>query len=159
MKDAMKEKSGDDAIPPGGELREIFQTVSGSPPPADHLVTRLQYVADLVGALGRAPAGPCLVWRESASVVRHARVGAELVVGRKPEAGLAFADDDLLSRRHFLIRAGGAACILDDLQSRNGTAVNTSEHRVREKVLRDGDLIYAGRHIFAFLNPADSGRG
>jgi hypothetical protein len=154
----MKDQLAKNELPPGAGVREIFQTVTGSPPVTDYLATRLQYVADLLAALGRAPESTCLVWREAASGIRQERVGAEVVVGRQPGGGLAFAEDDLLSRRHFSIRVDGSDFLLEDLQSRNGTAVNTSENRIRQRVLCDGDLIYAGRHIFVFLNPAGSDR-
>ena len=151
----MTGKPDPDEFPPDAELREIFQTVSGVPPASDQVVTRLQYVADMLAALGRQPAGPILAWRESDGSVRQVQIGCELIVGRQTgEPGLSLAGDDLLSRRHFAVRAISATGTLEDLASRNGTAINTSENRIRQTTLCDGDLIYAGRHIFVYLNPA-----
>jgi hypothetical protein len=142
-------------IPPPAELREIFQTVSGGAPAADLFATRLQYVADLIAALGPLPQEPVLAWREAGNSARHARIGRKLVVGRQTgDSGLSLAGDDQLSRRHFALRTQGANCALQDLDSRNGTAINASENRIRKHSLCDGDLIYAGRHIFVYLNPA-----
>jgi pSer/pThr/pTyr-binding forkhead associated (FHA) protein len=49
--------------------------------------------------------------------------------------------------------AGG--WLLEDLHSRNGTTVDGVEGRIARRILRDGDLIFAGNLIFLFSNPAD----
>ncbi len=150
----MTGKPDPNEFPPAAELREIFKTVSGVPPAGDHVATQLQYVADMLAALDRLPAEPILAWREGGDTVRHIPIGREILVGRQTgDSGLCLAGDDLLSRRHFAIRTTGAICALEDLASRNGTAINTSENRIRHTTLCDGDLIYAGRHIFVYLNP------
>jgi pSer/pThr/pTyr-binding forkhead associated (FHA) protein len=114
----------------------------------------LHYAAEFMAGLGGLPGGPVLAWRDAAGCVRHTDIASELVVGRRPGEGLTFAEDDLLSRRHFRICHDGTACALEDLNSRNGTTVNSSENRIRRTTLRDGDLIYAGRQILVYLNPA-----
>jgi len=140
--------------PSAAELREILPTVIGAGAAGDPFATRLQYVADLLAKLGRLPAEPVLAWRETNGAVRHIAIGQELVVGRNTNAsGLSLAEDELLSRSHFVIRTEGPLGTLEDLASRNGTAVNTSENRATTAKLCDGDLIYAGRHIFVYLNP------
>jgi len=150
----MTGKPGKPEFPPLEELRDIFQTVSSVPPAGDRVATHLQYVADLLAAVGHLPAAAVLAWRDASGAVRYVTIERELVVGRKTgETGLSLAGDDSLSRRHFSVRAAGAMVTLEDLGSHNGTAVNTSEGRVRHATLCDGDLIYAGRHIFVYLNP------
>jgi hypothetical protein len=149
----MRDTPQPEAIPPA-ELREIIQTVSGSIPAVDQLARRLHYVAEVMAGLGALPGGPVLAWRDIGGCVRHADIASELVVGRQAGDGLTFAEDELLSRHHFKVCYDGATCALEDLNSRNGTTVNSSEDRIRRATVRDGDLIYAGRQIFVYLNPA-----
>lgn len=149
----MQPDSFEPSMPPSEELQEICQTISGLPSPNDQIATRLRYVADLLANAGPLPTVPVLVWREEDHSVRHALIGKGLVVGRQTgQSGLALPDDKLLSRRHFEVRTTGAECMLEDLQSRNGTAINRPEARVTQRSLCDGDLILAGNHIFAFLD-------
>jgi hypothetical protein len=134
------------------ELRSISQTLTGTPARMDKLRPRLEHIESLLAQAGKLPDKPVLVWREADGSRRHAVIGAKLVVGRHPDkADLALAGDKLLSRRHFVIRASGEDCELEDLNSRNGTMVNDPRNRVQRQWLLDGDLILAGNHIFAFL--------
>lgn len=143
-------------LPPAEELRDACQTLSGFAPATDHLAKRLQFVADLVASAGRLPAEPVLLWREAGGPAQHAPIGRELVVGRQAgDPGLTLPTDKLLSRRHFAVRASEGACVLEDLKSHNGTAINHPDNRVHQHTLRDGDLICVGQHTFVFL---DQGR-
>jgi pSer/pThr/pTyr-binding forkhead associated (FHA) protein len=79
-------------------------------------------------------------------------------VGRGPEPpGLAFPEDKLLSRNHFSICITDEGYLLRNLNSKNGTAVNCAGEMVPQRLLRDGDLILAGNHIFAFLEQTQIG--
>jgi pSer/pThr/pTyr-binding forkhead associated (FHA) protein len=94
-----------------------------------------------------------LAWRESDGAVRHALIGETFIVGRKVETpGLSFPDDALLSRTHFSINLTPNGYLLRDLNSKNGTTINQVADRVAERLLRDGDLILAGNHVFTFLD-------
>jgi hypothetical protein len=153
----MPAKSNDPERPSAAELREILPTVTGFSAAGDPFATRLQYVSDLVAELGTQLSKPILAWRDAGKAARHVPIGLELVVGRQTgEAGLSLPADDLLSRCHFVIRSDGPLGILEDLGSRNGTAINASNNRQNKTTLCDGDLIYAGRHIFVYLNPIRS---
>jgi hypothetical protein len=68
--------------------------------------------------------------------------GRSLQVGRGADADVAISDDPSLSRIHFTLRHAGAALVLEDLGSRNGTLVNGA--RVSRHTLSDGDTIVAG---------------
>lgn len=139
-------------IPTAEELRDACQTLSGMPASNTELATKLQYVANLLADAGSLPSAPVLLWRESNQCVRHAHIENPMVVGRAPEpAGLGFPEDKLLSRNHFSISITDEGCLLRNLNSKNGTAVNCPGETVRQRLLRDGDLILAGNHIFAFL--------
>jgi pSer/pThr/pTyr-binding forkhead associated (FHA) protein len=127
--------------------------LTGLPAPGDLLTRRLEYVADLLADAGPLPKEPLLLWRPAGQAPRHALIGQELVVGRNTgQTGLTLSDDAGLSRRHFLVRRDADSCVLEDLKSRNGVAINRPEQRVQQHVLRDGDLILAGTHIFVFLD-------
>jgi hypothetical protein len=142
-----------DPIPPAHDVRDASRTLTGLPKPSDHLARRLECVADLLAGAGSLPKEPLLLWRQPGQSARHAAIGQELVVGRKTgQTGLTLPEDAGLSRRHFLIRLAADACVLEDLQSRNGTALNHPEQRVQQRALRDGDLILAGSHVFVFLD-------
>ncbi len=142
-----------DPVPPPDALRDASQTLTGLPTPGDHLVRRLEYVAELLTNAGPLPKEPLLLWREAGQAARHAVIGQELVVGRNiGQTGLTLPEDAGLSRRHFLVRLAASQCVLEDLRSRNGTAINRPEQRVQQHVMRDGDLILAGSHVFVFLD-------
>lgn len=122
------------------------------------LATKLQYVASLLADAGPLPSAPVLLWRENNQMVRHALIQDPLVVGRAPEpAGLAFPEDKLLSRNHFSISSTDEGCLLQNLNSKNGTVVNCPGETAPQRLLRDGDLILAGNHIFAFLDQSQVG--
>jgi hypothetical protein len=138
------------------ELREAYRTMTGLPSTTDNLASRLELVEALMTNAQSLPAAPILVWREPEKPVAHRVLELELIVGRETgNTGLSFSGDQLLSRRHFAIRNKDAEWILEDLQSRNGTAINRTENKVKSEALRDGDLIFAGNQVFVFL---DQGR-
>ena len=135
------------------EIRSVSQTLTGMPARNDQLVPRLEYVAELLADAGKLPSEPVLVWREGNRKLKYAPVGVKLVVGRQAEGtDVALRDDKLLSAKHFAVKVSGEGCKLKDLNSRNGTAVNEPQNRIRSRLLRDGDLILAGKHIFVFLD-------
>ena len=141
------------AGPTPGELRAACQTLLGMPGPNPELAAKIRYVVELLADAGPLPACPLLVWREANQKVRHAVIQGVFVVGRAPgPAGLALPEDRLLSRQHFSLSLTEDGCLLRNLESKNGTAINTPSQTVGERLLRDGDLILAGNHLFAFLD-------
>lgn len=139
--------------PTPDELRVACHTLLGMPGPNPELATKLRYVADLLTDAGPLPLSPLLVWREGSREVRHSVIERTLIVGRAPlPPGLGLSEDRLLSRDHFSVNVTEDGCWLRDLRSKNGTAVNIAGQPVGERLLRDGDLILAGNHIFAFLD-------
>jgi hypothetical protein len=146
--------SSQNLLPPIEKLREACQTISGLAPPTDQFVARLQLIAKLLADSGPLPPVPLLVWREeSEDSVRHAPLEDEFVVGRMAGApGLSLASDKLLSRRHFVIHAEGVGFSLEDLNSHNGTSINRTRNSVQRHFLHDGDVIFAGDHLFVFLD-------
>jgi FHA domain len=150
----MNEYTPNPQLPSPEDAREMSRTLSGISAQRDQLATRLQYVSDLLADAGPLGQEPVLVWRETDRAVKHAAIASEFVVGRQSAAvGSALREDNLLGRQHFRIQADKEDFLLEDLNSRNGTFVNAPEKRIQRRLLRNGDLILAGNHIFAFLNP------
>jgi hypothetical protein len=153
----MIEEHNGTKAPTAEELRDACQTLSGMPSPNAELSAQLQYVAELLGEAGPLPSCPLLVWRDSDQTVHHAIIGSPFLVGRIPgAAGLAFPEDKLLSRSHFSICITEEGSVLRNLSSKNGTAVNRNGEPVSERLLRNGDLIIAGSHVFAFLDQTET---
>ncbi|MBK7092246.1 MAG: GGDEF domain-containing protein [bacterium] len=71
-----------------------------------------------------------------------------ITIGRMADLDIPI-DDENVSRRHAEIVLEGDCVKLRDLDSTNGTFVNSQ--RVKESVLCDGDLILIGRVLFKFI--------
>ena len=75
------------------------------------------------------------------------REGQSLVFGRSPSrSDVIIPGDEAVSGAHFRITAGAENCQLEDLKSRNGTAVNGQP--VESVTLNDGDHVAAGDNHF-----------
>lgn len=72
----------------------------------------------------------------------------EMLFGRDISCDYELADD-FASRRHAIFRWVDRNCVIVDQKSMNGTYVN--DQRVAERVLKSGDQIRIGHHIFKFL--------
>jgi pSer/pThr/pTyr-binding forkhead associated (FHA) protein len=77
-------------------------------------------------------------------------------VGRGDSVDIVI-DDALLSRRHFLIHRAGAAFLINDLRSSNGTFVDGKP--AKETCLHHHDCILAGRSLFVFSDQPAAARG
>ena len=76
----------------------------------------------------------------------------EVSIGRDSSNQL-YAGDGSLSRKHCVVRRAGAACAVQDLQSRNGTRVNGIP--VDERELTHGDHLAVGSSVLMFLSEPD----
>ncbi len=75
------------------------------------------------------------------------RAHQQLSVGRTEWSDLALPNDGCLSNKHFAIKCDATTCLVLDLGSSNGTAVNGQ--RVQQKqVMANGDRIAAGQTTF-----------
>ena len=74
--------------------------------------------------------------------------GQSMLVGRSSSAELQI-EGDSVSRHHALLVHTGQQVHVSDLDSTNGTFLNNTA--VKERVLRDGDMLNVGRNIFKFL--------
>ena len=75
---------------------------------------------------------------------------ASLVIGRGEGCDI-FIDMDNVSRRHCEIKTTQGGHTVEDLQSTNGTFVNSDEVKT-PRPLRSGDLIKVGGTIFKYLD-------
>ena len=73
----------------------------------------------------------------------------DLIVGRQPGEGGARLDDTAVSQRHLLLRPSPGACLLFDLGSSNGTAVDGAD--ITGYPLRNGDVVKFGQAEFHFV--------
>jgi hypothetical protein len=78
----------------------------------------------------------------------------ELVIGRADECNV-LVHEPSVSSRHALLRCNNADqhCVIQDLDSRNGTFVNARRIFGRESVLEDGDAVSFGDAQFFFMRP------
>ena len=86
--------------------------------------------------------------------------GQDIAIGRSPTCDVMLEDDQLVSRRHALMRYNGSEYTLVDLGSSNGTFLNEEEIH-EETALRDGDLIGVGEYEMLYsksvpLSPDES---
>ena len=82
----------------------------------------------------------------------HPSVGA--VLGRSPTSHI-FVRERNTSRAHCQIQVGVDQCLIQDLNSTNGTYVDGE--RVTEAPLRVGNVVKIGRNIFRLVWAEDEG--
>jgi len=73
-----------------------------------------------------------------------------LVLGRGPDADIAFGHDDEMSAKHAAFEHTRGGFCVTDLASTNGTRVNGEEITAQRK-LAHGDRIQMGEHVFELL--------
>jgi pSer/pThr/pTyr-binding forkhead associated (FHA) protein len=86
--------------------------------------------------------------------------GRDIAIGRSPTCDVMLEDDQLVSRRHALLRYNGSEYTIVDLGSSNGTFLNEEEIH-EETALRDGDLVGIGEYEILYsksvpVSPDDS---
>lgn len=81
-----------------------------------------------------------------------AEENAEVTIGRDPECEFPL-NEHVISRRHAQISRRWGGISIRDLESKNGTFVNS--RRVVEEFLHDGDRIALGTIVFMFRNPQE----
>ena len=96
-----------------------------------------------------AAAGGALLEVVSSETLREpVRVSGEVVLGRKPEAGVHATGDRYMSGRHARLRASGGRVTITDLDSKNRTFVNEQPlppHQ--ERALNVGDTVRMGNTV------------
>jgi predicted component of type VI protein secretion system len=74
----------------------------------------------------------------------------EIAIGRKADNAILL-DNPTISSHHCLILRSGDSCVLQDLESTNGTRVNSRD--VKESALHHKDLLQLGSIEFMFDAP------
>ena len=125
-------------VQPGDRIRVgdtdlVFQTGFGRPPYPQRAATR---GAELV-----VKAGPVAGTRYPVS-------RAVTTLGRRAGCDVTIPHDPTVSGHHAEIRREGPAFVIYDMDSTNGTIVNGQ--RIRQHVLRPGDVIRVGRTELTF---------
>jgi len=103
------------------------------------------------------PVEAALLYEEAGSTrAAYREIGPRLTVGRLPKsqrnpngADLSI-EDAQLSPRHFEIYLTEGCYLVRDLESRNGTYLNTGTNRIEQQLLKAGDIILAGASVFVF---------
>jgi len=121
----------------------------------EHGETTLSLTPDELDEGGPAagePRGPALVVRAGGGRAGEsfATEGPRTLIGRSPDCDV-FLDDVTVSRRHAEIVREGAAYVIRDLGSLNGTFVN--RHRIETSELADDDEVQIGKYRMTFLLP------
>lgn len=75
------------------------------------------------------------------------RLGRRTTIGRAEDNDISLGRSSI-SRHHAVILAGPRQTVIEDLDSTNGVLVN--RRRVRQAVLRDGDVVQIGKCKFRF---------
>jgi mono/diheme cytochrome c family protein len=82
--------------------------------------------------------------------------GPEVVIGRDPAASDVVLTDPRVSRRHAIVRAGGAGLTIEDLGSSGGTTVNGAPV-TGETPLAAGDVVRLGDTELRVVAEVDPG--
>jgi diguanylate cyclase (GGDEF)-like protein len=99
---------------------------------------------ELSGSVERGPRSEAVltVLRGDKPGTLYVLVGAEAIIGRSPDVGVAIPDDTL-SRQHARVQRIGKVFAIEDLGSTNGTFVD-GERVSRPRALEDGCRIFLG---------------
>ena len=116
-----------------------------------------QTIEESHGEAGTPPEPPTLFVTEHGKQTRQLRFDKpRLLVGRSEHNDVSI-DSRYVSRHHLLLVRHGSATFLMDLNSTNGTFVNS--RRVSNHVLIDDDIISIGNHRIKFCDPHARQRG
>ena len=86
---------------------------------------------------------PTLILQLDDRVLKAHEMGMTATIGRMSDNSIAI-DDAAVSSHHACVFREGGQCVVEDLQSTNGTFVNGT--RVSRQILRPGDVVMVGKH-------------
>ncbi|MBV9696733.1 MAG: AAA family ATPase [Gammaproteobacteria bacterium] len=98
---------------------------------------------------GRQPLARLLIATEGRTVQEVGLRPGRLIVGRTPDNDLHI-DSRFISRHHCQLITTQTSCVVEDLNSTNGTFVRTN--RVRRHYLNDGDVVLIGKHELMYID-------
>src|SRR5947207_3040871 len=98
-----------------------------------------------------------LVATEGRTVQEIPRPIGRVIIGRTPDNDVQI-DSRFISRHHCQVITTAPSCVIEDLNSTNGTYVKSN--RVRRHHLNDGDVVLIGKHELIYVDErAARGRG
>lgn len=86
------------------------------------------------------------------AALRDAR---QVVIGRATNVDLSFPDDFEMSSRHARVLVANGVCVVEDLQSTNGTFLN--DERIDRGELGAGQVLRCGGTVFVVERESDAG--
>jgi type II secretory pathway predicted ATPase ExeA len=114
-------------------------------------------IAELEDAVGAIPEPPKLFVSKDGEVVKELIFDQpRLLIGRSEHNDIAIPSR-FVSRHHLLLVRHGSTTFMMDLNSSNGSFVNS--RRVSNHVLIDNDVITVGNHRIKFCDPYAKSRG
>jgi hypothetical protein len=116
-----------------------------------------QSIAELEHAVGAPPEPPRLFLTKDGETLKELTfTQPRLLIGRSEHNDIAIPSR-FVSRHHLLLVRHGSTTFMMDLNSSNGTFVNSK--RVSNHVLIDNDIITVGNHRIKFCDPHATSRG
>jgi pSer/pThr/pTyr-binding forkhead associated (FHA) protein len=81
-------------------------------------------------------------------------LGRRTTIGRTPDNDIRI-DAEFISRHHAVVLLYGTKTVIEDLNSTNGTYVNSE--RINRRTLKEGDIVTLGKSEFRFVirTPSD----
>ena len=95
------------------------------------------------------PAPRVIITCDGETVAEHTLTKRKYVIGRADLADI-LVEDTFVSKMHAMLQVYANALVLFDLNSTNGTTVNS--HEVQKTILRNNDIISLGRHRLKIEN-------
>lgn len=129
-------------VPPAGDLQPAASPASGG------LTSGVAVTTATIPAVARLLVRP-VSSVDPAESREYALDGHDIAIGRSPSCDIRLEGDQLISRRHALLRYDGERYTVVDLGSSNGTYVNDVEI-TEAHPLADGDRILLGEHELAY---------
>ena len=123
----------------------------------EYLAPPMQMVVAESRAAGRDPSVPRLILTLNGAIVRDiGMTGERLIIGRADYNDLQI-DSKFVSRHHALLVRHGSTTLLMDLNSTNGTFVNS--RRISNQVMAHDDILTLGNHRLKFIHPMAGSAG
>lgn len=134
-----------DAVFPAAVCSRLHAESQGRPGPLDQLA--LEVAAGLDET--EMPTPSVVVTRDGDMVARYSLTPRSYVIGRNELADIRI-EDRFVSKVHAMLQVYRNAIVLFDLNSTNGTTVNSIE--TQKRLLRSNDVITLGRHRLKIEN-------
>jgi pSer/pThr/pTyr-binding forkhead associated (FHA) protein len=141
-----------------GDLRAQLEVVRTSLEQRDALIQRLETATASSAAvlgniqqnlehLGNAEPTRMLVRTQGETGIVQL-LGRRTTIGRTPDNDIRI-DADFISRHHAVVLLYGTKTVLEDLNSTNGSYVNSE--RINRRTLKEGDIVTLGKSEFRFV--------